>query len=267
MRLLVAAVLVLATAPAAASPDDLVARPLVLDAGAVDLRLTAEIGLRRRELGRPLSFAPDAWWGASPDWTIGVIHSEASVDQIAAGATLCVRDSHVPACSHAYRGSGLDVRYRALAGAWAIAPRARLLIRDVDPWKPAVALGALVRWTRGRFAVASDPYVRVPLANSELGNRAALSIPLVLAVQPAAGWMISAHTGFDADLAVLRDGSHGPLGLGVTARVTAEIDVAAEIGWTRLLGPQYDAHIAALSITLGWRTDYFAASSALSTRP
>jgi hypothetical protein len=250
---MLAVALVLACAQAAAAPDDLVARRLVLDEGAVDLRLTAEIGVRRGEFARPLSFAPDAWWGVARDWTIGVIHSDASVDQIDAGATFCVRDSSVPACSHLVRGSGLDVRFGALAGGFAIAPRARFLVRDVDPFKPALTLGALVRWTRGRFAIASDPYVRVPLANHDLGNRASLSIPLWLAVQPARGWMLSAHTGFDADFAVFRDGSHGPFGLGVTASVTREVDLALEVGWARLLGPQYDAKVGAILIAAGWR--------------
>jgi hypothetical protein len=233
-------------------PEDLVARPIVLDEGGVDLRLTAEIAVRNYRPGRPLSLAPDGWWGVARDWTIGVIHSDASVDQIEAGATLCVRDSSVPTCSHPYRGSGVDVRYGAVAGALAVAPRVRLLVRDVDPFKPAMTLGALVRWTRGRFAIASDPFLRVPLANGDLGNRSALSIPLWLSVQPARGWMITAHTGFDADLAVLRDGSHAPFGLGVTARATPEVDVALEAGWGRLFGPQYNAKSSAVLITAGW---------------
>jgi hypothetical protein len=243
---------VVASAPAHAAPDDLVARPLVLDEGGVDLRLTAEIGVRNLRWGQPLSIAPDAWWGVARDWTVGVIHSDASVDQIEAGATLCVRDSFVPTCSHPYRGSGIDVRFGARDGALALAPRVRLLVRDVDPFKPAVTFGALVRWTRGRFAIASDPFLRVPLANSELGNRSALSVPLWLSVQPARGWMIAAHTGFDADLAVLRDGSHGPFGLAVTASVSPEVDVALEAGWGRLFGPQYNGKASAVLITAGW---------------
>jgi hypothetical protein len=252
VRSLPAAVVVLASAPALASPDDLVARPLVLDEGALELRLTVELGVRPQLYGRPLSLAPDAWWGVAPDWTIGVIHSSASVDQIDAGATLCLRDSRVPRCSHPYRGSGIDVRYRARTGALAIAPRARVLVRDIDPFKPAMTLGALVRWTHGRFAIASDPYLRLPLASSQLGNRASLSIPLWLAVQPAAGWMLAVHTGFDADLAVIRDGSHGPFGAAVTARVTSEVDVALELGWPRLFGPQYDAKVGAILVAVDW---------------
>jgi hypothetical protein len=252
VRSLLAAALVLATAPARAAPDDLVARPLVLDEGAVELRLTVEAGLRRRLLVRPLSFAPDAWWGVARGWTIGLIHSSASVDQIDAGATLCTRDLPVPVCSHTYRGSGADVRYSARTGALAVAPRVRVLVREIDPFKPAMTLGALVRWTRGRFAITSDPFIRVPLASPELGNRASLSIPLWLAVQPAAGWMLAVHTGFDGDLAVLRDGSHSPFGVAATARVTGELDVVLEVGWPRLFGPQHDPKVGAILLAVDW---------------
>src|SRR5262249_27229988 len=159
----------------------------------------------------------------------------------AAGASLCLRDALVPTCSHTYHGSGLDLRFGALDGSFAIAPRVRLLVRDIDPFKPAATLGALARWTRGRFAIWGDPYVRLPLAHHGLGNRASLSLSLWLALQPARGWMIAAHTGLDVDFVVLRDGGHGPLSLAVTSRVTEAAEFALEVGWPHLLGQQFDA--------------------------
>jgi hypothetical protein len=244
---------VLGATPADAAPDDLVARPLVLDDGAIELRLTAEINVQPRFVGRPLALAPDAWWGISPDWTIGVIHSDPSVDQIDSTATLCVVQSDISTCDRAYRGSGIDVRYGALAGALAVAPRLRLLARDISPFKPAVTLGALARWTRGRFAIISDPYLRLPLANRTLGNRAAVFVPLWLAVQPATGWELALHTGYDAELAVLRDGAHGPIALVASTAVTRDIDLGIEAGWAHLLGPQHDARHGTVMISAGWR--------------
>jgi hypothetical protein len=251
----VGATAVLTTAlsrPARAEPDDLIMRPLVLAAGAVDLRLTAEINMQLRTMTTPLSLAPDAWWGVTPRWTLGIIHSDASVDQIATGASLCVRQSELSECDRLYRGGGLDVRFDALSGPLAVAPRMRVLIRDVDPFKPAITLGALARWTHGRFAITSDPYLRFPLANHAQGNRASLVLPLWLALQPAAGWAIALRTGFDADLVVLRDGGHGPLAVDVAARVTDEVDLGVEAGWNDLLGPQHDAKHGVLLISAGW---------------
>lgn len=252
MRSTVVAALVLAAASAHAGPDDLVARPLVLDDGAIDLRLTAEINLQPRFVARPLAFAPDAWWGISPRWTIGLVHSDASLDRIDAGATFCVRESRSSTCHGLYRGSGLDVRFSARTGELAIAPRVRLLVRDIDPFKPAATLGALVRWHHGRFAITSDPYLRLPLANHDQGNRAALVAPIWLAVQPARGWELAVHTGYEADLIVLRDDGRIPVGLAVTARATSELDLRVEAGWSRLLGPQHDGQHGAVMITAGW---------------
>jgi hypothetical protein len=250
--MLAVAVVLVITPAHAAPPDDMVNRPLVLDAGALEVRLTAEINVQQRLIGRPLSLSPDAWWGISPRWTIGVIHSDASVDQIDSTATLCVRQSDISTCNRLYRGGGLDLRFDALAGPLAVAPRVRALIRDIDPFKPAIALGALVRWTRGRFAITSDPYVRLPLANRTLGNRAAVFIPLWFAVQPAARWELAVHTGYDADIAVLRDGTHGPFSLIASTYLTPELDVSVEAGWAHLLGPQHDARHGTVMLAAGW---------------
>jgi hypothetical protein len=241
-----------AAARAHAAPDDVIIRPLVLDDGAIELRLTAELGVQRAVFARPLSLAPDAWWGIWPRWTLGVIHSSASLDRIDAGATLCVRQVKAPPCDQLYHGGGLDVRYGALAGPLAVAPHLRLIIRDFDPIKPAATIGATLRWAYSRFAIASDPYLRLPLANAELGNRTQVVLPLWLTVQPATGWAISLHLGYDSDLAVFRDGGHGPVGLGVTARATAAVDVAVEAGWAELLGPQHDAKHGAIMISADW---------------
>ena len=235
------------------APDDVIARPLVLEPDAVDLRLTAEINVEVRAIARPTALAPDAWWGISPRWTVGIIHSDPSVDQIAVSASFCVRESDISTCGRLYHGSGIDVRYSAFSGDLALAPRVRALIRDVDPVKPALTLGALARWAHGRFAITTDPYLRLPLANHTLGNRAAIVLPVWFAVQPAAGWAIALHTGYDADLVILRDGGRGPVALDVTARVTRQIDLGVEAGWSALFGPQHESKQGALMLAAGWR--------------
>ena len=123
-------------AQAHAAPDDIVARPLVLEAGAVDVRLTLAINVQQRATAEPTALAPDAWWGVLPRLTIGLIHSDASLDQIATSGSFCVRQS-TSTCAHLYKGSGVDVRYSAIEGRFALAPRLRAVIRDTDPLKPA----------------------------------------------------------------------------------------------------------------------------------
>ena len=250
-RLAVVAAIAAAPRPARASPRDLVARPIALAPGELDARLVVELGLYKR--AEPISFAPDVWFGVAPRWTLGVVHSAQSLGLIDDGATLCFRGRPPYGCDRAYNGSGVDVRWSWLAGPLAVAPRARFVLRDVEPWKPAVTAGALVRWTRGRFAVASDPYLRLGLANQGRGNRAALVLPLWLAVQPTCRWLVALHTGLDGELAILRDGWHGPIALAAEVRAASHLHLAVEAGFRSLLGPQQDLRSITAAIAIAWR--------------
>lgn len=232
-------------------PDDIITRPLVLEPGAVDVRLTLAINIQPRLISEPTALSPDAWWGVLPRLTIGLIHSDDSLDQIATSGSFCIKTSG-STCAHLYKGSGIDVRYSALEGQFALAPRLRAVIRDTDPFKPAMTLGALLRWVHGRFAITGDPYLRVPLANASLGNYSAINLPVWLAVQPRAGWMIALRGGFESDLAVIRDGGHVPFALDVAARATPSVDLGVEGGWAGLLGPQHDARHATIMLSAGW---------------
>lgn len=232
------------------SPNDVVDRPLTLGAGDFEARLAVEIALE--DGGRPISLAPDLWYGVTDRLTVGLIHSDTSLDQVDATASLCFRGSELT-CDHVYTGSGLDVAWSALTGPLAIASRARFVIRDTDPFKPAATAGALVRWAHGRFAIYADPYIRFGLANRALGNRTSLFFPVWFAVQPAHGALLSLHTGWNSDLAVVRDGWHLPVAVDATVRVTPELDLALEVGFPSAFGPQNSVHNRALTLSVAYR--------------
>jgi len=217
-------------------------------AAADEVDLTLEVGLRARDLGAPVALAPDAWLDLSPRWRVGVIHSNASVDRIAAGGSLCLRTDELE-CTHVYRGSGVDVWWR-----WrpSIAARARLLLRDVDPVKPAVTLGALASGRRGRWLVGGDPYLRLGLANRDQGNRAAIVLPVWLAADVGRA-RLALLTGWDGELAVLGDGWHIPFAASATVRTTPKIDLSLTFGWPSLVGPQNDFRNRALFVAVAFR--------------
>ncbi len=225
------------------------ADPLVLDRGEVLARLSIEANVERRKLARPLSYAPDLWIGVTERLTVGLIHSSRSVDRIAAGASFCVREL-AGRCEHVYRGGGVDLRW-----AWRpqIAWRARLLLRDMDPVKPAVTLGALVRTARGRLSITSDPYLRIGLGNRQAGNRDALVIPVWVGIRIGGSVEVLIHTGIDGDLVVWRDGWHIPLGLGVEVTPSRAISLGIEAGFPSLLGPQNTGDQRAATLFASWR--------------
>ena len=261
-RLVVAAALVFATpvarantaAQSADGPSDLIARPLTQGEGAWLLRGNLELTLDVRGFAQPFSLAPDVWYGVTQRLTIGVVNSFSAVDLIDAGGSLCFRGAE-GLCRHTYRGSGMDVLWSWLTGDFAVAPRARFLVRDVDPWKPAVTLGALARWTRGRFAISADPYLRLGVANRDLGNRATVVVPVWLALQPAARWLLALHTGWDSELATWRDGWHVPMAIDVAHRFTPELDAGFELGFPHVLGPQNNVKIRSATVFVEYRAD------------
>ena len=241
-------------ATAAASPDDLVARPLVLAPGQVAAQVVLETSLAARERFSPLTLAPDAWVGLTPRLTVGLVHSDASLDRVTFGASLCVRTSDT-ACPRVYHGSGLDARYLAWTdGAFAVAPRARLILRDIDPAKPATTVGALAAWHRGRWGLTADPYLQLGLANTDRGNRAELVVPIYVALQPACRWALTLQTGYAADVAVWKDGFHIPVAIAATWRATPHLDVGAQLGLTSALGPQNNVKDSEAWLVVGWRT-------------
>jgi hypothetical protein len=219
---------------------------LVVPEGAVVADLTLEINAGPDAVANPLSLAPDLWWGVAPRWTVGLIHSDPSVDRIEAGASLCVRG-----CSF-YHGGGIDARYQVVDGDLAVAPRARFVIRDDDPVKPALDLGALARWRTGRWTITADPYLQLGLANRDRGNRTQLVVPLWFGVD-VARWSFALQTGYATQLIVWRDGWHVPVGAAVAATVAPHVAVGVEFGFDSLLGPQNTPkdRVALVTLTLG----------------
>ena len=224
------------------------AEPAVLGRGEIYARLVTEVDLGRSKHARPLSYAPDVWFGLTNALTLGVIHSNTSVDRIDAGSSFCVRE-RASSCSGIYRGSGIDVRLK-----WTphVAWHARALLRDIDPVKPAVTVGALLRWTRGRYLLESDPYLRVGLGNREAGNRDALVVPIWIGRRLGDRVELAIHTGIDGDLAVWRDGWHIPIGVRIEFTPARAIALGIEGGFTSAGGLQNTSDRRAIGVFAAW---------------
>ena len=248
--------LLMVPAAAAASPSDLVARPVVLHRGELVGALTVESavalgrGASSFERFEPRSLAPDVAYGVTDDLTVAVAHSSRALSVVDSGAGLCV--AH--ACARTYDNFALDARWRVSEGALSAAARVRLVMASFDPWKPQLRLGAVGRWTRGRWAIVADPHLALGLIHRDLGNRAFVNVPVWVVVQPTCRWAIHARTGIRETLAVFGDTYAVPLGVGVTAAATRHIDVAVEAGYARLIGALPEARTIHtwLSVVVRW---------------
>lgn len=212
--------------------------------------VVVEVDLAPGHIAHPTSVAPDVWWDATPRLTLGLVHSNASLDRIQPGATFCTgsTDPLVP-CTHAYHGSGLDVRYAVLP--W-LEPRARFVVRDIDPVKPALLAGAFLHGEWGRWGLAADPYLQGGLASMVEGNRSAIFLPVrgSVAIASAQVWL---DTGWNTELATWKDSWHVPVGVGASTHVAGPIDAGAELGFRTLLGPQNTPKERVLWVFVGFR--------------
>ncbi len=231
-----AAIVVVLASTAARADVPLIARPIVLDQGAVEGRLTLETNLYTYSQWKPTSLAPDVWYGVTPDLTVGVVSSADALSQVGPGDGVCF-GGFAHGCEQAYSNLGVDARWAIARGALSLAARVRLVTRRWSPWLPSVRVGALARWQRGRFAITSDPQLQVGLDNTDLGNRAQANVPLWLAVAPTCRSEIYLRTGVYGELAVFGDVWSVPALVGAKVAVSTHIDVAAEIGFERLAGP------------------------------
>ncbi|MEZ4364327.1 MAG: hypothetical protein R3B48_29400 [Kofleriaceae bacterium] len=232
--------------PATAEPDDLVGLRPRPQRGELWLDTTLELNLSHQR-GGSRAIAPDLWWGLSDQTSLGIAHSARSLARIDDLGGLCVLD-----CAERPRYAVAALVKHGLfeTARLDVALQAGALLRDVDPWKPALLVGAAARWRRGRVALSATPYLQLGVANTDLGNRHRVVVPLRATVQPTCGWALGVHTGVEGELAVLRDAYHVPLAASTSARLSERLVVTAEAGFASLLGPQNTGYRSLLTVSL-----------------
>jgi hypothetical protein len=199
----------------------------VLPHGAIDARLSIEASLNARRVADPISLAPDVWYGASDQVTVGVITSGDALPRIQVGDGLC------HGCDRLYDNLGLDLRV-----AWSprVAFESQLVLRSFDPWKPSWRPGLRVHLARGAFAFDAAPQLWLGLANVDRGNADELSVPVWGRVffWRAEAWL---YTGVRGELAGFGEKYAIPVALGFALDVH-DTAVGLQAGAPELLGPQ-----------------------------
>jgi hypothetical protein len=234
LALALSATLVANPTGATADPEDIVGMPSRPRRGQLWLDATLELNLSHQR-GGSKALAPDLWWGLTDGTAVAIAHSARSLARIDDLGGLCFAS-----CSERPRYATALLAKHALAttGEIDLSLIGGALLRDLDPWKPALLLGTAAHWQRGRWAAAAMPYLQLGLANTGSGNRARVVVPLRAWVQPACAWALSLHSGVEGELAVFGEAYHVPLAAQVSARLTATSLITIEAGFSSLLGPQ-----------------------------
>ena len=206
--------------------------------GAGVARLSVEADLGRHHEFEPLSVAPDLAIGLSERWGLVLQHSRAAAAELGAGNGLCVIGPHetldMTAATCESRESGVGAM--ALAR---IAPiligRGGLIVRDVQSFQLAVAVGAVASPRRGRWWAVVAPTLVSGVTERAAGNLDRLQVPLYLGVS-FARCELHVRTGIDGTLQTFGETFAIPLGLGASVEL-GRISVGVDATLDKAFGP------------------------------
>jgi opacity protein-like surface antigen len=177
-----------AVAQEGATTDEL---QLTLPGGKVFLDAFLEVNLSKDFAFKPVSIAPDIWYGVSDDLTLGLIHSSRGATGLFGGSGdgLCLTGK-TKGCPHVYDNIGLDARYHLVRqGILTLAADGGLYAMTFDPFKLDLKLGAIARLQSGAFSFELGPNIFIGLNKRSAGNKEVLAVPatFMYAVVPKVG--------------------------------------------------------------------------------
>jgi hypothetical protein len=165
-----------ALAEEGATTDEL---QLTLPGGKVFLDAFLEVNLSKDLAFKPVSLAPDLWYGVSDDLTLGLVHSTRGATGLwgLAGDGLCLTGKS-NGCPKIYDNLGVDARYHLWRkGGIALAADGGLYAVALDPFELSLKLGAIAHLGTGAFSFEFAPNIFVGITKRSAGNKEMLSIP------------------------------------------------------------------------------------------
>jgi hypothetical protein len=220
-----------------------------------------ELNLSKDTAFEPVSIAPDVWYGATDDLTLGLVHSSIGATGVIGGVgdALCITGSS-NGCESVYPGVGIDARYR-LKGGWAI--DGGLFVNDFDPFALAIKLGLVGRHRISeKLAFEAQPNVFIGLTERDAtadgmgvvtyaGNEEILSVPVTAAYLAAPKITLSGQLALQTPFSEAGDNWSLGLSIGGRYRASDHLDLGLAFSLPLLAGGGDGTGADARSITLG----------------
>lgn len=212
---------------------------MTLPRGAALITADLEVRLSTDAVGKPVSLAPDLWYGVTDDLTVGLVHSTRGAFGLlgAAGDGLCITGTG-GGCAKVYDSVGADVRYQVHTTAGdglGVALDGGLLATSFDPFALGLKVGAIAHLRHGKLAVDVAPALCLGLTERD-ANLDVLALPVSLHVAAAPRVTVSAQTGLVTPLDGAGDGFAVPLSLGASYAVTPKASAGVGFSLPALLG-------------------------------
>jgi hypothetical protein len=225
------------TAPVSSAPDGqyAVMRGVQGPAGMLSARLLVDVNMSADLVGKPISLAPDLYYGVTDKLQLGLLHDGPMGWQARPGLGLCLTGKD-NGCPRVYDNVGFDMMYGLIFGALHLSAHGSLFVTSFDPSTTSLALGVAgkVHFSE-RVAVLFDPKIAIALSDRGT-NDDALYIPLELEYQLGAPTTFKVLSGISGSLSKLGDTYQAPLGLGLVQNLTTHVDLGARFSFDNLLG-------------------------------
>ena len=208
-------------------------------AGLFTARLSLLTNASKGSFGKPTSLAPDLYYSITDNVQIGLVHTGPMGWQELPGVGLCLTGQD-NGCPSVYRNVGLDFMYGLLFGDFHLSLHSSLYIQQIShPVSPVWPM-----WTiglTGKFhftdvvALFFDPQIGITLSNRDT-YKDQLFLPVELQFQASSMLALKILTGVTGQLSNLGDTARAPLGLGLVANLTPNLDLGLRFSFDNLLG-------------------------------
>jgi len=226
-------------------------------AGMLSARLLLDINLSASQVGKPISLAPDLYYGVTDKLQLGLLHDGPMGWQTRPGPGLCLTGKD-NGCPKVYDNIGFDLMYGLSFGELQLSAHGSFFVSSFDPSTTSLALGVAgkVHFSE-RAAVVFDPKFAIALSDRG-ANDDALYVPVELEYQLASPTTFKLLSGISGKWSSFGDTYEVPFGVGLVQNLTTHLDLGARFSFDNLLGQQPQgvgrADLRSLAILLNIRS-------------
>ena len=222
--------------PTVSESADMSGAQMTLPAGAILVAVPIEVNLTKDLVAKPLSIAPDIWYGVSEKLTVGLVHSSGSLAGFAIGGFgtgVCVTGED-NGCGKVYDNVGADARFSLVHGdGLLVAAEGGLFASSFDPFTLLAKVGVTGMLPAGPAYVLFAPHALIGITERDGGVEQVLNFPVGIAVGLGSKASFGVQTGiFNATLnGDFADTITLPLVAGVRFIATSKISVDASFAF------------------------------------
>lgn len=234
---------------------------MTLPAGRALLQGYLELNLSSDLVGKPISLAPDLWYGVNDDITVGLVHSSHATTGFFGGAGdgICFV-SEEDGCPEVLQNTAVAGRYHLTSEPVALAADAALVVRQLDPFQLALKAGVVGKWQSGAISAlfAANLFVGVTEREVDGGvmveagaNKEDINLPVAVMYALSPELSLGVQTGVFLPLSETADTYLIPLSLGARYMVSPQISVDALFSFPALIGGPEETGADFRVLTLG----------------